>query len=148
MTMVLQVPVAKNLLDWVCSADPEIYFNTCDVLYGSYEVSRPRALGGNIKKGKRHFEKVIKESPMNVFARVAFMQYYAILLDDEVVYKEQKKHLKRSFEKFQKFLEWSPKYSSDNEIFKEFRNEKMRLFQAVAFKRYEILKLNEKELFE
>lgn len=144
MSLIAQLPVAKGMFDWVCKKDPEIYFNMCDIFYGYYEASRPRMLGGNPEKGKRIFLELIKKKPENWMARIAYIQYYLIPMIDEDGYKKQKRFLNKMYRKHKADLNWHPQYLERDKMFKE---ERLRLFQTLAMKRFEIIKKNEKEIF-
>lgn len=134
--LLAQLPTAKLLIDWVCTNRPNFFYGSCDIFYGVYESSRPPALGGQPEKGREHFIRAIKNNPQNLFARIAFIQYYLIqmaenggileVLDekgsdssnkgksnkttpvDEYSYKELKKFLDLAFKNYRSSLEWNP----------------------------------------
>ncbi|MCR9206371.1 MAG: TRAP transporter TatT component family protein, partial [Halobacteriovoraceae bacterium] len=141
--MVSLLPVVKGIFDWVCEAQPNIAHGMCDIFYGSYEAGRPAMLGGNPQKGKEIFEKLIAENPHNWLARVAFLEYYSIPQYDEDVYNRQKKELLKYEDKLKASLNYDPKGEKDP----AFSNPTLRLYQAIAIKRFQIIRKYEKDIF-
>ncbi len=142
--LLAQLPLVKALFDWSCGHKPDLNFGACDIFYGSYEASRPKMLGGNPQKGKEHFLDGINKYPHNWLIRAAFIQNYAIPTLDEDVYKKEKFILDNYAKLSAKDLEWSPLSKNINEAFVQKR---LRLYQALAMKRFEIIKKYEKNLF-
>jgi|GEM_PF-462858 len=138
------LPLVKGMFDWACEADPNIGFGVCQIFYGSYEAGRPAMLGGNPQKGKKIFEDFIKNHPHNWLGRVAFIEYFAIPQYDEDVYRSQKKELQKFSYWMKENLKWSPAPHQHEEVFS---NPRLRLYQAIAIKRFKIIKKYEKDLF-
>jgi len=141
--LVAQLPIVKSIFDWVCLEQPNIAHGTCDIFYASYEAGRPAALGGNPKEGKRIFESMINKSPANWLARVALIQYYAIPQYDEETYHFQKK----SLDKFEDLLKESFSWIPGKKVNENFKDPSLKLYQAIAIKRYQIIKKYEDDLF-
>jgi len=141
--MVSYLPLAKGIFDWVCDVKRDIAHGMCDIFYGSYEAGRPAMLGGNPEKGREIFEKFIKENPANWLARVSFLEHFAIPQYDEDIYLSQKKDLEKFVVLHKEQLKWSPS-GDENPMF---ANKRLRLFQAIAVKRFEIIKKYEKDIF-
>lgn len=137
------LPIAKGMFDWVCDLDPNIAHGTCQIFYGSYEAGRPAMLGGNPERGKQIFQSLVKERPDNWLARVTFIEQYAIPQYDENVYHAQKKDLEKFEVKLRDSLSFDPTGKQDP----AFSNKQLRLYQAIAIKRYQIIKKYEKEIF-
>lgn len=149
MYMVAQLPVAKGMFDWVCSIEPDINHGACLLFYGAYESARPKMLGGNAKKGKEYFLKMIKKWPENYLARSSFLQYYAIPLLDENEFKRQSFYLKKGRDKFEKSEIWRPatKFSKlTNDKMKKV-DESMNIYKAVGLKRFQIMQKYKKSFF-
>lgn len=142
--MVAQLPVTKALFDWVCIQKPDVNYGACDIFYGAYESGRPKTLGGNPKKGKKHFLSAIKKWPSNWLARVAYIQYYIIPMFLEREYKEQSFVLDQATKAHYNEMMWKPGEKKNKLDFKE---KHLRIYQALAIKRFEIIKKYEKELF-
>ncbi len=142
-SLVAQLPLVKEMFDWVCSPDPDFNYGICDIFYGSYESGIPKMLGGNPEKGKKIFENVIKKHQHNWLARVAYIQYYAIPMADEKIYREQKAVLKKAFDLLEKNKYWTP----GKKHFSAFNERHLRTFQAIAMKRFSIIKKYEKDIF-
>ena len=140
--LVAQLSVAKNLFDWVCKKNPGIVFGTCHIFYGIYYSSRPVMMGGNPKRAKREFTKMIKKYPLNWLGRISYMRYYLIPREDRQGYNKQKKIMGRLFRKFNRLRRWSP---TENK--KVLGDDRLRIYQTIALKRYGIIRRNEKVLF-
>jgi len=138
MTLVASLPIVKGMFDWVCTNKPDINFGTCQIFYGTYEAARPRMLGGNPEKGKEIFLKLIAEQPNNWLARVSFIQYYIIPMLEEDDYKTQKFFMETARRKHYKELLGKPSRSVE----KDFSEPRLRLYQSLAVKRFEIIKKN------
>lgn len=141
--LISYLPLVKSMFDWVCELNPDIAHGACQIFYGSYEAGRPAMLGGNPEKGKEIFVKMINDNPNNWLARVAFIEYYAIPQYDQNVYNRQKKDLIKFENLLKEELNWNP--STKNE--EVFSNRGLRLYQAIAIKRFQIIKKHEKEIF-
>lgn len=141
--MLSQLPIVKSLFDWVCAKEPNINFGACDIFYGIYEAGRPRMMGGNPEKGKRIFLSLIKRMPANWLARTSYVRFYLIPMMDEDGYKDQKFYL----EKMAKLLARNSIWKTDTSTPAEMKNKGLRLYQALAIKRFNIIKKNEEELF-
>lgn len=141
--LVAQLPIVKGIFDWVCLERPNIAHGTCDIFYASYEAGRPATLGGNPKKGKHIFEAMIKKNPANWLARVALIQYYAIPQYDEKTYNFQKK----SLDQFEDLLKESFSWIPGKKVNENFKDPSLKLYQAIAIKRYQIIKKYEDDLF-
>jgi hypothetical protein len=144
MLLVSQLPVAKALFDWVCSKNPQINYGTCDIFYGAYEAGRPTMLGGNPQKGKDIFLKAISKHPHNWLIRTSYIQFYLIPQNDEEGFNEQMEFLKGINEKFQKQFVYDSTDKGNPEWMME---EKLRLYQTISMKRYELLNRFQKQFF-
>ncbi|WP_372652402.1 TRAP transporter TatT component family protein [Halobacteriovorax sp.] len=143
MALVASLPVVKGMFDWVCTNKPDINFGTCQIFYGTYEAARPRMLGGNPEKGKEIFLKLIAEQPNNWLARVSFIQYYIIPMLEEDDYATQKFFMETATRKHYKELLGKPSRPTE----KDFEEPRLRLYQSLAVKRFEIIKKYEEDLF-
>ncbi len=133
MALAGQLPIAKGLFDWVCKKDPKISFGACDIFYGSYEVSRPF---GNRSKGALKFKNFFKDYPHNWLGRMVFAQYFIFEGGEEEDWNKQKSFMERASKLHQKKVKWMPNYKTH----KVFSNPNLGFFQAMALKRFEILK--------
>jgi hypothetical protein len=143
MILVSYVSIAKGLFDWACSKNSDIGFGVCQIFAGSYEASRPRMLGGNPAKGKKIFEKFIKDRPHHWLGRVIFLENYVIPMSDERAFNKQRKVLDRLAKLHRNDLNWHPSRARHD----AFVNPRLRIYQATAITRYEIIKRYRKELF-
>ncbi len=143
MDLVARLPVVKGMFDWVCGHQPNINAGTCMIFYGSYSAGRPKMLGGNPEEGRRIFEKAIKTFPHNWLIRSAYIENYIIPMSDEELYKKHKKFLVKSGRLLRQQLKFRPGKAQNN----AFNEKSIRLFQAIAVKRAEIIKKYESDLF-
>ncbi len=141
--LVAQLPVVKGMFDWVCDEKPDIAHGTCSIFYASYEAGRPSTLGGNPSEGKRIFEEMIEKNPANWLARVSLIQFYAIPQYDEDAYRFHKKFLEQYVDILGDSFHWVP----GREVNENFKDPSLRLYQAIAIKRYQIIKKYEEDLF-
>lgn len=144
MGLVAQLPVAKAMFDWVCSKDPKINYGTCDIFYGAYESGRPQMLGGNPAKGKEIFLKAIEKHPHNWLIRSAYLQYYLIPQNDEAGFKEQMAFLKNQKEEYDRYYIYDHTEKNEPSWGRESR---LRLYQALGLKRYELMERFQKQFF-
>lgn len=143
MTLVSELPIVKAMFDWTCMKKPSLNFGTCDIFFGTYEAGRPKMLGGNPDKGKEIFEKAILKHPYNWLIRVSYIQYYLIPMADEEGFKIQMDYLKERAVEFKQ----SQMYQPTPQIFDWAREDRLRLFQSIAIKRYELFEKYKKQLF-
>lgn len=140
--LVAQLPVAQQMMNWVCTKDPNIAFGTCGIFFGAFEASRPKSLGGNPQKGQEYFLSIIKKFPENYLARIFYIQYFIVPTMEEALYKEQMSFLDEAEKKFIEQTRWAPQ-----KVAPTVEQKRLGLFQAITFKRFHILKNHEKELF-
>ena len=143
MTLVAELPIVKNMFDWVCKKNPDINFGACDIFYGAYESGRPKMLGGNPEKGKAHFIDAIKKYPHNWLIRTSYIQYYLIPLSDEEGFKKEMGSLEDLYQQYEAFHIYTP--NQDNPGWNQ--ESHLRAYQALAMKRFEMLNKYRKQFF-
>lgn len=144
LSLMAYLPIAKGMFDWVCKIEPNIGEGICDIFYGAYYSSRPPQLGGDPALGKKYFKDLITRSPNNWLARVTYIQFYLMPLHDKEGYLEQKVEMEKAIPLNEEELIWAPRGLKEPNVFS---NDQIRLYQAVAIKRYEIIRKHEKDLF-
>jgi hypothetical protein len=133
MSLVAKRPMVKAIFDYVCEIMPNINNGACDIFYGANLLLTPAMMGGNPSKGKDILEKAMVKYPKNYFIRIAYLQFYVIPFEEEEIFEDSVKILNSNEREFNAALEFDPN-SKDNQ------RSNLRLFQAVAFKRLEIIK--------
>ncbi len=141
MILVSQISVVRGMIDWVCSNDPDFYSGLCEIFYGAYETGRPKMLGGDPDKGRKIFQDAIKKYPDNWMIRTAYIEHYLIPMMKEDEFAKELAFFEKAAQAFQASNEWSP---VDNHLIK---NSQLRLYQAVAMKRYELINVIKKTIF-
>lgn len=144
MALVAQLPLAKGLFDWVCEIRPNINYGACDIFYAAYEAARPKALGGNPTKGEKLFKQALEKYPDNWLVRLSYVQHSILPRKDEQAYKKQKTYMEKWPELMKQNQYWKP-FGSRPDVF---QNEGLGVYQALALKRFEIIKKNESTIFE
>lgn len=144
MALVAQLPVAKEMIDWACSKDPSIAGGTCKLVDAIYMASRPRSFGGDSDKAKEIFEAYIKDHPYHWFARAAYMQYYLVPMMDEDEFDVQKEFLEKAKEEYLAQLSEVPE---EKRVTPAFAQKNLHIYQALAIKRFEILKKHQADIF-
>lgn len=138
MLMVAQLPVAKALFDWVCAVNPEIHFGACDIFLGAYIGGRPAMLGGNPEEGEKIFKKAMKKYPHNWLIRQSYLQYILLQKQDSEAIKNEMKVLAGFHKEHLEEQNWRPP-TLRKEPNPAFEEKRIRFFQTIAMKRYEIL---------
>ncbi len=142
-SLIAQLPVTKGVFDWGCKKKPDIGFGLCDIFYASYYAGRPKMLGGQPSKGKKIFKNLIVNQKHNWLARVVYIQNYLIPMGDKKEYLKQKFFLENATRLHRKNLLWSP----NEKNIEAFSQPAIRLYQALAIKRFKIIKKFENDLF-
>ena len=140
MALVAKRPIVKAIFDHVCGIMPNINNGACDIFYAANLVLTPAMMGGNPSKGQEIFEKAMKRFPKNDFIRIAYLQFFAIPFEEEEIFDESINALSKREKEFKASLEFDPN-STDNQ------KSSLKLFQAVAFKRLEIIKKHKDNFF-
>lgn len=140
MALIAKRPLVKAMFDHVCGIQPDINNGACDIFYGANLLLTPAMMGGNPTLGQDIFEKAMAKFPKNDFIRLAYLQFYAIPFEEEEVFGENLKILNDRAKEFKAGLEFDPN-SKDN------HKSNLKLFQAVAFKRLEIIKKHKNNFF-
>ena len=136
---VAQLPLVKGMFDWVCMLRPDIRYGSCALFYGAWEVARPKMLGGDPVKGKRHFQQAMAKYPENYLIRVAYLRFYVIPYKDQRAYHEQKDFLQKAFRQWRRRFLWPPTHPKHYiQHYQDDRN----LYNAIAQEQFAILKEN------
>lgn len=142
-SLISYLPIPKAMFDWVCKREPDIAHGTCAVFFGSYEAGRPAMLGGNPEKGKEIFEKAINKYPHNWLMRLAYLESYIVPMIDEDLYANEKKVFAKYENLFEKELTRFPEEKANE----HFNNKQLRIYQAIALKRFEAIKKYQDDIF-
>lgn len=146
--LISQIPIAKAMFDWTCLKNPSIEYGMCDIFNGAYEASRPEMLGGNPKRGKEIFLRAIENHPHNWQIRMSYIQYYLIPNHDEEGFKEQMDHLAILSDEFKSRQIFRGIEAGENAKKPDWAMEnRLRLYQALAIKRFDILKQYKSQIF-
>jgi tetratricopeptide (TPR) repeat protein len=143
MVMVGQLPVAKAMFDWVCAKDPGMNFGACPLFYGAYEAGRPAMLGGNPQLGLQYFERAIEAHPDNWLIAVGMIQFYVLPQYDEALYKKWRPKIRQWAQSFEREAQWRPPIGEPPAEVEP----RLKLYRAIALKRFEIIQKYEKNLF-
>lgn len=142
MILMSELPGVKSLFDFVCLKKPDFEFGACDLFYASYEIGRPKLLGGNPEKGKQIFKDFIKKYPLNLLGQVMYIQLAVIPEANKKEFENMAEGLDEDFEIFMNL--------NNKGIYKENKFDQapyVKLFNAIAYKRYLIINKFKKEIF-
>ncbi len=143
-TLLSQLNSAKNLFDFVCLKDPEFSHGACDVFYGAYYLGRPKTLGGDPDKGQKILSALIKKDKNNLLSKVSYLQFYAIVYENEDEFKRMEKELNIDIIEFNKLFNYTNSLNP-NQRFKD--DSTLNLYNAIAIERFKIIQKNKKEMF-
>ena len=81
------LPIVESLIAWTVAHDPEYYHGAGHLFYGMLFSSRSKLLGGDLEKGREHFEKAIEITSGNfLLPKVMFARTYAVNKQDAELY--------------------------------------------------------------
>lgn len=128
-----QQALGKAMLNWSCLKNPSIEYGACQIFHGL-----------DSKYAKDIFSQAIENHPHNWLIRLIYIQSYLIPQKDEEGFKTQMNQLALLAEEFSN----EQVFSSDVKKKPEWKMEsRLRLYQAMAIKRYEILKQYKTQIF-
>lgn len=140
--LVSLVPRVKILFDHVCSVQPGIDNNVCDLFYAQYESSRPRMLGGNPERGAQLFQEAIKRNPQNLLLRLSYIQFVLVPAMDLDGYEKEAATLREEFTK------WGDLNRDSLQNLSHYKDaSQLNLFNAIAQKRLQIIETYKKKIF-
>lgn len=119
--MVNHLPVARNLIRYVCQKNPNFENGMCLLFDAIYAMSRPKMLGGNPELGQKLFAEVSKKYPYNLLYPISYFQYYLIPQKKFKELKEYAEKLKPQFtsywdaQKIPHYLKAKNEFSSHTE---------------------------------
>ncbi len=142
MGLIARLPIVKIFFDWSCQKKPDLAFGACDIFYGTYELSRPKMLGGNPDKGKEIFENAMKKYPHNWLIAISYIQFGAIPLSEEGIFEKLIPDLDIAEKSWNKSMQ----YSLDESVI-DLGDRRMRVYQMIAMKRWSIMKKFKNNLF-
>ncbi len=128
-----QEALGKAMLNWSCLKNASIEYGACQIFHGL-----------DSKYAKEVFSQAIENHPHNWFIRTIYIQSYLIPQKDEEGFKAQMNQMALLADEF-----------SDEQVFSSIARKKpewmmesrLRLYQAIAIKRYEILKQYKAQIF-
>lgn len=139
-----QLPFAQVLVDWSCAQDMKIEFGACSLYYALLDLSRPKMLGGDPEKGAKRLAKLIGEYPQNQLLKIIQLQFEVIPNLDEEKFDKIVSDLK--LKKMPMDMRLNYRHRLDKQNY-DIEDNSFALFNAIAFKRLEILEKNKKEIF-
>ena len=137
-----QLAHVKSLLNWVCKRDPSLERGSCGLFQSVIEASTPTLLGGSQDRAKEMFQKVIKQQPYNLMARLSYIQYHLIPMLEEDEFEAEMAKLERDINIWFKGIKDQSQKVSPYKNHPDFN-----LFNAMAKKRYESMAALKKEIF-
>jgi hypothetical protein len=141
--LVSELTIVKSIFDWGCNIDPSFQNGMCQIFQASYLAGRPKMLGGDPQLGKNLFQQAIEKDPKNLMIMVSYLQYSVIPASDEDEFKRIEDLIAPVKIEFESSLSYSEQLKGNVNTVRADLN----LFQAIALKRYEIMKKNQKNLF-
>ncbi|MBL7666146.1 MAG: hypothetical protein JNM93_13505 [Bacteriovoracaceae bacterium] len=143
-SILAQMPLVKNLMDWVCDKNPKIENGACSLFYGLYELSRPRMLGGDPAKGKKILQDYMKAYPYNMLAKVTFLEFVVMKEDDKKLYRDHKTNLDKDFGEFARQRNFGKNLNSRSAFAK---HPELNLLNAIAEKKFQIIRRYDKSFY-
>lgn len=139
-----KIGAVKSMMDWVCEKDREFELGGCYLFYAIYEASRPSMLGGDLEKGKTLFLEYMEKYPLNLLARVSYLEFYVLPMMDEVAYAREREILARELGEWRKIKNAGVggERSEDYKLHPEFN-----LYNAIADERFKIIEKNKDNIF-
>lgn len=133
----------KVLLDWICAKKPDLENGMCTLFSAVIEASTPLILGGSKDKARKQFALAQKKWPNNLLSRLSYIQFYLLPMLEEEEYQVEMKKLKLLIDKW-----YNVQLGNDPKDPLNFSGtDQFNLFNALAMRRYNILKKIEKDLF-
>jgi len=82
-----QLPKVELIMRRVLELDENYFFGGAHLFYGAYYGSRPKMLGGDAEKAKKHLQRAIEISNGKyLMAKVLFAKYYAVPAQDRELF--------------------------------------------------------------
>jgi hypothetical protein len=137
--LVNHLPIARNLIQYVCKKNPDFEDGMCPLFEAIYQISRPKMLGGNPELGAKLFKETIKKYPYNLLYAISYLQYY---LAPQKKFQEFTAALKNLDPQFKSYIESQkrPNYLNlKNEFLKHPEN---NLYNTMAHERFTFYKKN------
>ena len=134
---------AFKTIEWVCAKDPELEFGSCGLFSAVLTASVPSILGGSQTKAKAQFQQMMIKMPYNLLVHLSFIQYHLIPMMEEDEFKQEIKKLSKKLDSWYALQKGIRKES--NQIYQKHRE--ANLYNAIAKKRFKLIKNIEKELF-
>lgn len=77
------LPIIESLIGWTVAHDPDYYHGAGHLFYGMLYASRSKLLGGDLERGREHFEKAIKVTDGQfLLPKVMYARTYAVNKQD------------------------------------------------------------------
>ncbi len=141
--LISELTIVKSIFDWGCELEPNFQNGICPIFEASYLAGRPKMLGGDPEQGKNIFLKAIEQDPKNLMIIVSYLQLSVIPSSDEDEFKRVELLIAPIKKEFDAALSYSEQLKGGVNTVRASLN----LFQAIALKRFEIMKNHQKVLF-
>ena len=86
---IADLPRAEALMEFAAERDSSYYFGGADIFLGTLYGSRPRMLGGDTDRSRRHFERALRINQGKfLMTQVYYARSYAVQIQDEALFEE------------------------------------------------------------
>jgi hypothetical protein len=134
----------KAMLNWVCSANPNIERGSCKLFDAVIEASTSGVLGGKMEIAKKKFKQVMLDQPYNLLAKLSYVQYYVVPMLEEDEFSVLMESLGKDLNIWQNLQMGN---SSKRSVIYE-KNREFNLFNSIANERYKTLLKMRKLIFD
>lgn len=143
--LISEITYVEQILNWVCAKNPLFEESVCDLYKAVFEAQKPRLMGGSKKRAEELFKAAIRRYPKNLLIRLSLMEYVLIPTEQSSKYYQHKKALLNDFYQWKKVLDYTRRKTQESESF--LFDDKTNLYNAIAFKRFNIIKKYEDDFF-
>jgi hypothetical protein len=134
----------KSMLDWICTANPNIERGSCKLFDAVIEASTSGVLGGKMGVAKKKFKQIISDQPYNLLAKLSYVQYYIIPMLEEDEFSVEMESLNKDLSIW--FNLQMGNGSKRSRVYMAHRE--FNLFNSIANERFKILMKMRKQIFD
>jgi hypothetical protein len=139
-----QMPVVQGIFNWACGHRPNLHSGACDIFNATYMAQIPAAMGGKPKEAKARFLQAMEKYPDNWLIQANYLTALVVPMQDKEAFNQVSHFLVEKGKRFEQEQLWQP-LAPAGPVDPE--THRLRLYQSIALKRFEIIQKHSKELF-
>lgn len=135
--------ITKEMFDWVCQKEPSFEYGMCDLYYANIVLNDLERNPDKIKEAKSIYNRAMENHPHNWMIQMSFLEKFINTSSQDEDFIMHMKKMEIQAEEYKKQFVFEPQKDNSKSWIQE---SNLRIYQALAVKRFEILQKYKKQI--